>query len=385
MSYKQSTFSTTPDVPTPAPVVDAPAITAPEIVIPDPTATPTPAAPIVDTPPAAVVDPPVPDVPADPNAEPTDTTEFAFAVPGDEPVNPNPNEPPAPATSQATTPFNLDEEIKKVDRKELLKKLDIPEFAIELAEHLRNGGAASDYLTARAIDYTKVSDEELIKADMRAAYPHLEPEKIEKLFNSRYRITEFATDADREIAEIQMQADAGLIRTKKITEQQKFKVPDSPVNQVDPGYAEWKEQSANAAAAIEQHNTFVLNHEATKSLNESKKIALNFGEGVRPLNMKIGNPELITRALTDDGTILNRFLTTNTGQLDVAKQQLVTLFAADPQQFINKIFNYGQQVGVYKKVVGEGQNASRPAGVVQMNRADGKATYGQGKFGDRQR
>jgi hypothetical protein len=387
--YKQSTFGADAAVEAPAP--DATPAPEPQIINTDPSFIAPPAAPAPDLPvndPAPIVT----DTPAAPAADPAppvnedgivDTTEFSLGL--DDPASGTPSGDQPPSSSPATTPFNLDEEIKKVPRKELLAKVGVPEFAIELAEHLINGGAATDYLTARAVDYSKVSDEVLIKADMKAANPHLDDEKITKLFNRKYGISEFASEDDREITQIQMEADAGHIRNKKIAEQQKFKVPDAPVHQVEPEYEQWKQQRDSAAAAMDQHKNFVINHPSTKALNESKKIALNFGEGVRPFNIQVNNPEQITRALTDDGTIMNRLLTTNTGDLDVGKQQLLTVFLANPQKFIQDVFNYGQQVGVHRKFVGDGQNPGRPASVVQLNRADEKATYAQGKFGDKQR
>jgi len=349
----------TPDIP------DTPTNTSNTIVAPPDTPA-TPAVPDANTSPAA------PEIPVN-----IDVSDFNIGIDDD-----------TPATTDSTTPpatFNLDEELKKIDRKELLKKAGVNDFAIEIDEFLSKGGNAIDYLNAKAIDYNKVSDESLIKADLQKQYPTFTPQQIDLMFNRKYAVSEDASDEDREFVNLQMKADAHNSRTLKITEQQKFKIPETPILQKDEAYEQWKQQQESQPQMLEQFRNFYEQHEATKALNQSKRVAINLGDGIPPFNFEISQPEIITKAMTDGGVILNKLTTTQTGEPDVAKQQMIALFSFNPQKFIQDIFNYGRGMGVRKELVEEGQNATRPQAKVLPVNTNQPPTYSTGKFADRQR
>ena len=307
-------------------------------------------APPADTPPIDTPPSDTPPVDADPNVT-------AFKIGDDTP----PPSPEAVKPDAKPTVFNIDEEIKKLDRKELLKKAGVSEFAIEIDEHISKGGSAEDYISAKSIDYNKVSDEDLVKSDLRKEYPGFSAEDIDELFLAKYKDIDStdATDPDRKRAELQLRADAFKARQSKIQEQQKFKIPETPILQKDEAYEQWKQEQESQSKLKELGNNWFLQHEATKSLNESKRVTIDLGEGVEPFNFDVDRPDLLTKAMIDDGETYHKLTTTKTGEPDVKKQQLVNLFTYNPQQFIKDIFRYGVQMGERKPVV-EGQNASKP-------------------------
>jgi hypothetical protein len=351
--FEQIQTPTTPDTPTPPAEPIAPPAT------PD-----TPSAPAATTPPAS------PEPPAS-----ADVSDFNIGIDDD-----------IPATSDSPTPpagqFNFDEELKKIDKKELLKKAGVNDFAIEIDEFLSKGGNAIDYLNAKAIDYNKVSDETLIKSDLQKQYPTFTPQQIDLMFNRKYAVSEDASDEDKEFVSLQMKADAHNSRTTKIAEQQKFKIPETPILQKDEAYEQWKQQQASNSQVMGQYVAFHEGHAATKALNESKRVTINLGEGVAPFHFNIDKPQMITKALTDGGVILNKVTATPTGEPDVAKQHLITLFSFNPEKFIQDIFKYGQSMGVRKELVEEGQNAQRPQAIVTNMKNDGVQTVSVKKFGD---
>lgn len=296
---------------------------------------------------------------------------------------------PTPTSNPTTEPtsqqpqFNLDEELKKIDKKELLKKLGVNDFTIEMDEYLAKGGRADDYLSKRAIDWTKISDEDLAKQDLKNLYPDASSQQIERLYNKKYNQQEIDSDEDREDGLLLMKADARRIREAKIQEQNNFKIPEAivPPPTYEAEYLQWKQQQEAQPALMKQLNDFYANHEATKTLNESKRVAINLGDGVPQFNFSINNPDAITRMYTDGGETWQKVTSTQTGEPDVPKQQMIALFSYNPQKFIQDIFNYGRQLGK-RDMVGEGQNAQKPTSktpVVELN----QTSYGVGKFGDR--
>ncbi len=294
---------------------------------------------------------------------------------------------PTPTPEAAAQPqtYNWKEEIKKVDKKELLKEAGVHEFAAELNDYLLKGGKAEDYLNARAIDYNKVTDEDLLKSDLKKQYPNFTAQQINLMYDRKY-LPVSELDEDKEFADLQKQADAYNVRTKKIAEQQTFKIPDTPILQKDEAYEQWKQSQESQPQLMQQFRNFYDQHEATKNLYQSKRVAVSLGDGVPPFNFNINQPEIITKAMTDGGAILNKATATQTGEPDVAKQQLITLFSLDPLKYSKDIFEYGKKMGVRKELVENGQNAQRPqAKVIPNNEFAQKPTYGQGKFGDKQR
>lgn len=323
--------------------------------------------------------PATPSEPAQPKQEEnngvSDTADFSLSLDVEQP------EPQQPQQQTSATPsFNLDEEIKKIDRKEMLKKLGVNDFIIGMDEHYLKGGKVDDYVYARGVDYNQVSDEDLIKDDYRKRFPNFTKEEIDRMFNRKFGTNDSMLDEEKEDRLLELKAEGHLRRQSKIQEQQQFKFPD-PLQTKDDAYEQWKQQSKVAQEQYQNQVNFYNNHAATKALNESKRVAINFGEGVQPLKIVVDKPELITRAITDDGTIMNKLMTTQSGEPDVEKEQLFTLFAFNPQKFIQTIFNYGMQQGVYKKLVNENQNAQKPTAPVLPMSPDAKPVFRSGTYG----
>jgi len=346
---------------------------------------------------------PAPEVPAETAAVDNTETPAAAAVetPAEQPTTPAPVEenvstfnltfdgaqPTAEIKTEekpAPTVYNWKEEIKKLDPKEVAKELGLNDFALEINEYLSKGGKAEDYLNAKAIDYGQVSDEELIKDDYKKQFPNLTKDEINRLYNRKYGVTEDMLDDEKEDRLIQLKADGHIKRQSKIQEQQTFKIPDTPILQKDEAYEQWKHQQESLPAAMEQLKNFYVNHDVTKNLNESKRVAVSLGDGVAPFNFSVDQPEVLTKMFTDGGEIWQKVTSTKTGEPDVQKQHLIGLFSFNPEKFMKDIFNYGKQMGVRSKVE-EGQNAQKPQAKVLPPELNGNVSYATGKFGDRQR
>lgn len=283
-------------------------------------------------------------------------------------------------TTAAPAGVDWRDALKKADRNEVLKELGVSEFAAELNEFISKGGNPAEYIMAKAIDYNQVSDEELIKDSLKKQYSNLTKDEINRMFARKYGVSEDMLDEEKEDRLLQLKAEGHLKRQEKIEEQKRFKLPDAITPQQDEAYEQWKQIQQSQPKLIEEARNFYFNHEATKALNESKRVAITLGKDVPPFNFVIDKPEVITKAMTDDGTIWRKLTSTATGEPDVRKQQLITLFANNPEKFMQDIFNYGQSFGVRKKIVEEGQNIQIPGKVATMP-ANTTPTYRVGKYG----
>ena len=309
----------------------------------------------------------------------------AFSIPnyGDEPAEESSTEPQASASVQVT---DWREQLKKSDPKEILKELGYDEFVADFAEFRKNGGDAYKFLEAKAFDWNNVSHTDLVFDELKLQYPNLSDDKIEKLYQARYKQTEFAADEDKEVGLIQLEADAELVRQKRIHEQQQFRIPEVSRPQEVDNQLQYAEQERVLAEQQQQVLQFFREHDATKSLLESKRVAIDLGDNGR-FNFNIDKPENLM-AVALDGEKWQRAISVNPQEADpaklipdVAKLQKIALVALNPN-YEKDLVNYGKSLGL-KAIIEEGQNARRPVGSVpaQPNESLGEAFGSRAKMG----
>lgn len=278
-------------------------------------------------------------------------------------------------------------ELKKADPKEILKELGYDEFLAEFAEFRKNGGDAYKYLEAKAFDWETVSHQDLILDELRLQYPHLTDEKVEKLYQAKYKQSEYASDEDKEIGAIQLEADAELVRQKRIAEQKSFQIPDVTRSQEAAEFQErFAEQQRIDTERVQQALQFFQEHEATKNLMQSKRVAIDLGDNGK-FNFTVDKPETLM-AVALDSEKWQRAIAVNPQEADpsklipdVAKLQKIALVALNPN-YEKDLVNYGKSLGL-KSIVEEGQNARRPVGSTpaQPNESFAEALKNRAKVG----
>lgn len=356
---------------------ETPITVEPAVITPPVVETPTP---VAETPAAEPVTPPVETTPPVEVPKETNVADFKFNLL---------DEPAAPAEQPAQTPaqqptFDLDDVIKKVDQKELLKKVGVSDFAIEMDAHIRNGGSPEDYLRAKAIDYTKVSDDALLKDDLRKQYPTLQPSQIDMMFERKYSPLS-DLDEDKQFAEIQKTADAYKVRQAAIAEQQKFKIADP----ITPTVVDNSADELAVQQQYEQALKIYNEHPDTQNLMSSKRVVIDLGDDGK-FNYNIDKPEYITRALFD-GEFWKRITSVNPKEPDASKlvpnvalRQKLAFVAMNPN-YERDLVNYGRSLQL-PNLVRETQNIVQPSKVIPMNSENaGKIDWTktkEGKVGD---
>ena len=309
----------------------------------------------------------------------------AFSMPnfGDEPDEETSTEAQSSAQVQVT---DWKEQLKKSDPKDILKELGYDEFVADFAEFRKNGGDAYKFLEAKAFDWNNVSHTDLVFDELKLQYPNLTDDKIEKLYQARYKQTEFAADEDKEVGLIQLEADAELVRQKRIHEQQQFRIPEVSRPQEVDNQLQYAEQERLLAEQQQQVLQFFREHDATKSLIESKRVAIDLGDNGK-FNFNIDKPENLM-AVALDGEKWQRAISVNPQEADpaklipdVAKLQKIALVALNPN-YEKDLVNYGKSLGL-KAIIEEGQNARRPVGSApaQPNESLGEAFGSRAKMG----
>jgi hypothetical protein len=274
---------------------------------------------------------------------------------------------------QAPAVIAWQDAIKQVDPIEVAKAAGVSEFALELDKHIKNGGSAMDYLNAKAVDYNKVSDLDLMKGEFAKKYPHLDAEEQAYLFNKKYAISELDEEDVQLDKKIALKADAYEIRQQKIAEQANFKIPE-PVKQAAP--AEDAQAQQQAIAELEQRRNFVFQHEATKDLLTNKRVVVDLGEGVS-YKWNLGeNAHKLAQPLVDDAA-WQKMITNDKGELNVKLLQKLAFIAANPN-YERDLVNYGKSLGK-KSIVEENQNAKVPHGSPIVNSQPSQGTVVKGQ------
>lgn len=337
----------------------------------------TPQVPMPDSPPQTPTDPAsvATETSTPPEAPQPEENISTFKLPSFD----DSEEVPEPAQAQQANPpvQSWKDAIKSVDKKEIFQELGLNDFVLELNDHIKNGGDAADYLHAKSVDYNKISDESLIKDGMKSQYPTFTPQEIERLFNKKYGISDTASEDEKLDAELQLKADGHILRQQKIQEQQKFKIA-APV-QVN-NEQERQTQEAAVARQIEAARQWYSEHDATKTLFQSKRVVLELGENGK-FNFSVEQPELIMKAVTD-GSFWQKITSTKQGEPDVAKMQKIALYALNPEQYENDLVNYGKSMKL-RELTREGQNAQQPGRVLPIQPDNEKPTYKSGTVGGR--
>lgn len=254
---------------------------------------------------------------------------------------------------------NWQEAIKQVDKKELAKAAGISDFALELDEYIANGGNAVDYLAAKAIDYTKVSDTDLIFEQLKSEFPDATAQQLQRLFNKKYNQSDLADEEDREDGQLMISADARKLRQAKIEQQAKFKIPEAVKKDSSPDLEQIKLEAEQAQAnEYQKLKAFYESHQSTKDLMNSKRVAVKLGDkGV--FNFAIDKPEVLTQLLLD-GETWQKATSNAQGEPDLDKLHRIALVALNPNYELD-IYNSGMAAG-RKSLIEEGQNAKRPVG-----------------------
>ena len=260
------------------------------------------------------------------------------------------------------TPTDWKKAIKTADKYEALKELGYDDFTVNMLKYKDGTGDFIPYLQAKTVDFSKMSDVQLLKMDMQKQNPGMSERaldfKFKKDFETKYYTNrdEYDEDSDEAVfgAE-QLRLDSEAKRKQFIEEQEGFKAPEP---KADP-------DASRKAVELEQKQTqlknFVLESPLTKSLQTAKSIS--FGEGEESFNYPLKD----TQSLIDNA--LNSVL--NASDTELTPENLQRYYAAlaigsDVQGFVKAHAEHYKALG-RRKVQDELQNITPKAdGVIPV-------------------
>lgn len=228
------------------------------------------------------------------------------------------------------------------------------EFIKGLIEYYKETGDVSAYIEAKNVDYSAMSDLDIVRRNMRSQYSDMSDKNFERLFR-REVVDKYQLDASRydeeevELGEELLKAEASKLRSELIERQAKFKAPE---RQAQPEV----DTTAQAEEAMAQWTEKVNAAPETQSVINDGRVVIDFnGE---PFAYEIDNPQEVVDMTIDNNKFFQLFQNEG-GQIDYNRWYKVMNYASDPDTFERSLILHGKNLGG-KEVVSEIKNPSRP-------------------------
>lgn len=272
------------------------------------------------------------DVNLSPAAAVTETTPVADPVITDPVTNPvtDPVDPVVePAKPADPTPEPAKAEPAKYDFKD--------DFIKNVVDYYEKTGDITPYLQAKLTDFNGMSDEELMRRELREQYPDVSDKAFDKLYKQqvvdKYKLdSETWEEDDVELGKELLKSEASKIRAKLLEWQAGFKAPDpTPDNSQE-----------EIQSKLQEFQKKVTENEVTKSILNDKRIAIKTADG--DFNFEIPNPNELLDMTIDNSKFFGQF-TPNGTDVDYAKWYKTAAYSKDPETFERSLINFGKTLG----------------------------------------
>lgn len=227
------------------------------------------------------------------------------------------------AAAQSQTVTDWAEAIKTVektdvlqklgDRSEILKALKVPDFVVNLVEHLESGKDAAEFLRISSVNYSEMSDDDILKAGIRKDNPGASEAVINKLFQKE--LEKYETDPDQfdqetvEMGNYLKKQAADRFRSQFTEEQKKYLIPEKTAPAKTEAEIKAEKETQEKIEAI---NKSISESDVTKSLLADKKILIGgkdghqfeiAGDPKEYVDYALGNKNLFSLFAKEDGSV----------------------------------------------------------------------------------
>lgn len=208
-------------------------------------------------------------------------------------------------------------------------------FIEKAVQYYETYGTLQPFLRATEVDYTEMTDLEVLKVKFDTENSDLSPKARQKLFDKeleRYDLDAY-DEEDKEVGEALLRRDAQKLRKTFMEEQQQFlSNVQSPQASTGPSQEELAAQQEQSRKIISEGVSSVVN-------NNIIKIGAN-GEGI---NYQIQDTNSVVDYAMDSNKFLSIFA--KDGSVDWDKWTKTVAFAQNPTQFISELIKHGKSLG----------------------------------------
>lgn len=209
------------------------------------------------------------------------------------------------------------------------------DFIKGVVEFYEKTGDITPYLQAKSLDFTSMTDEEIMRRELREQYSELSDKAFDKLFKQevldKYKLDpEEWNDDEVELGRELLKVQASKARQKYLEWQKNFQAPE-PVSEDD-----------GSQELLRQFEESVKSSDVTKKLLEARKISIQAGEDT--FNFEVPNAEELIDMTINNDKFFGQF-SPQPGQLDYDKWYKTVAYSQNPEMFEKALINYGKTLG----------------------------------------
>jgi hypothetical protein len=208
-------------------------------------------------------------------------------------------------------------------------------FIEKAVQYYETYGTLQPFLRATEVDYTEMTDLEVLKVKFDTENSDLSPKAKQKLFDKeleRYDLDAY-DEEDKEVGEALLRRDAQKLRKTFMEEQQQF------LSNVQSPQASTGPSQEELAAQQEQSRKIISEGVSGVVKDNIIKIGAN-GEGI---NYQIQDTNSVVDYAMDSNKFLSIFA--KDGSVDWDKWTKTVAFAQNPTQFISELIKHGKSLG----------------------------------------
>lgn len=249
----------------------------------------------------------------------------------------------APVEPQAVQP-EAPEPIKDIET-ELVNNpyefIEKDEFLKGLVDFYKKTGDVTPYLQAKTVDFSKMSDEEIMRRGLREQYPDVSDKAFDRLYKQQV-LDKFKLDADeygdddsglgREL----LKSEASKLRDQFLDWQKKYQ---APVTDIEKAQLEDQERVLNDFRKFEED---VKSNPVTQSIISDKRIVVKTADG--EFNYELQTPDVLLDMTVDNTKFFNQFAG-HDGKLDYDRWYKTAAYSQNPEQFEKSLINFGKTLG----------------------------------------
>lgn len=245
---------------------------------------------------------------------------------------------PAPDPTPAPEPSPSPEPAPEPTKPEPTEYKWKDDFIKGVVEFYEKTGDITPYLAAKTVDFTKMSDEDILRRSLREQYAELSDKAFDKLYKQQV-IDKFKLDPDEytedefELGKELLKIEANKARQSYIEWQSKFSAPEPVADTA---------ADEEAARMMQQFEQNVKANQLTQKLISDKKISIKTSDG--DFNFELQSPDTIVDMTLDNDKFFSQFAN-QSGDIDYDRWYKTAAYSQNPEMFEKALINFGKTLG----------------------------------------
>lgn len=215
------------------------------------------------------------------------------------------------------------------------------DFIKGVVDYYEKTGDLTPYLQAKLVDFNGMSDEDVMRRNLREQYPDVSDKAFDRLYKQQI-VDKFKIDADEwgeddaELGRELLKSEASKARQKYIDWQNGFKAPEPVQSQ------EAEQGNAEVEEALRQFEQSVRSSQLTNQIMNDKRIGFKIGDS--EFNYEVQDAQSLVDMTLDNNKFFQQFAA-GEGQLDYSKWYKTVAYSQNQEQFEKALVNYGKTLG----------------------------------------